>query len=543
MYKGLKMSNIKKWLKYSLVLLAAVGLLWGFSKPVEAETVTVQGVNSAPTVTASSLDGAISLSWPPVLNAQMYRYRVQQTGQTWGSWNFIGLNTSVTVNGLTNGVQYSIAVGTKRNDVWRNEWTIVTLTPSQDSTTTPPDNTDGGGDGTTTPPQATLELHDYAQELGVNSIPSLSSSFNRPCVADLNGDGRLDILWSQHKVKPLNVFYGNAQNTFTRQTNNGVVQSDNHGCAVADFDHDGRLDIFAQDGACNGSCLKTDRLYMQLPKGTYKRKDWLMGPQTYDRSRSSTVLDVNNDGWMDVFVTASAGIAGTGSQGPGSTHRILINQGLNSKGVWAGLKETTMGVERSHWDADCAEAADLDNDGYTDIVACETQEAFFYKNNGGQNFTAYPLNFSMDNLHGVTFKDINKDGWVDMLLAYTDRFELRYNDHGTFDTAALTVPLKFGFDVVTPDIDGDGDYDIYIIQALSNQDPASDGAHVLYLQDSSLPDVTWQRVNVPQPIRGAGDKAAVLPNFRGSGKDAVLIGNGGQWDTHGPRQVIALSGL
>lgn len=194
------MKNIKKRLQFILILIGVVGLVWGFSKPVEAETVTVQGVNSAPTVTATSLDGAISLSWPPVINAQMYRYRVQQTGQTWGSWNFIGLNTSVTVKGLTNGVQYSIAVGTKRNDVWRNEWTTVTLTPNKDDTA-PPEDTSGGEDGTTNPPQANLELHDYAQELGVNSIPTLSSSFNRPCVADMNRDGRLDIIWYRHCLK------------------------------------------------------------------------------------------------------------------------------------------------------------------------------------------------------------------------------------------------------------------------------------------------------------------------------------------------------
>ena len=50
----------------------------------------------------------------------------------------------------------------------------------------------------------------------------------------------------------------------------------------------------------------------------------------------------------------------------------------------------------------------------------------------------------------------------------------------------------------------------------------------------------WARIPIPQPNRGCGCNAEVVEDFRHTGADAVLVGNGGSWDIKGPRQVLAI---
>ena len=128
------------------------------------------------------------------------------------------------------------------------------------------------------------------------------------------------------------------------------------------------------------------------------------------------------------------------------------------------------------------------------------------------------------------------------MLVRDESVEIRFSNEGQFESVGWVTPVTEGYEAVTPDIDGDGDRDLIIVQAQSGQDPASNGAHQLWINVDGFGG-QWARVHIPQPHRGAGDKAQVFENFRGSGRDAVLIGNGGNWDTKGPRQWLAIDDL
>ena len=505
-----------------------------FASPVQASVTVEGGSGTSPDLTATAQDGAILLEWDPVNGAQKYRYRYKLASEEWVGFSgtiIPATELSVTIDGLTNDTEYTVAVGTRKNDKWINDWTEIDIAPTDDPGD-PGGGDPGGGDpGGGDPP--TFELHDYVDEIGLTATPRITSSFSKPCVIDVDDDGDLDVLWSVHKSEPLNFYRGDGDGTYTEWTQSGVDKHDNHGCLVADFDNDGDLDIFGPAGACQGTCNKNDRLWLQKNNGKFDVKSWQMGPKTTDRSRDSVLTDFNNDGWMDIFISASAVAGGQ------SHHRLMINQGIGNDGFWAGFAEGSVGVEQSQGNSSCAAADDLNNDGFDDLLVCEVNRMHMFVNNAGVNFSPYPATFNMDDVKGVSTSDINNDGWADLLIARESAFEIRLNDQlGGFETISYSRPLVFGHEVVTPDIDGDGDLDIYILQALSDQDPASDAAHMLLLNDSGDAS-TWERVDVPQPERGAGDKAEILPDFMGSGHDAVLIGNGGQWDTKGPRQVIA----
>src|SRR5687767_1231537 len=95
------------------------------------------------------------------------------------------------------------------------------------------------------------------------------------------------------------------------------------GVGIADFNNDGHQDIFF----CGN--LVPNRLY--LNKGSFHFEDISAqaGVQIADRwSSGVAVADINNDGWMDMYVCAT--------MHPDSANRrnmLFINNGLNERGI------------------------------------------------------------------------------------------------------------------------------------------------------------------------------------------------------------------
>ncbi len=73
-----------------------------------------------------------------------------------------------------------------------------------------------------------------------------------------------------------------------------------------------------------------------------------------------------------------------------------------------------------------AAAADMDNDGRTDLIVCRTNGVFLYKNEG-ETFSSSKLNIPFNEKStplSVTLADINKDGHLDMYVAAYIKVEL-----------------------------------------------------------------------------------------------------------------------
>ena len=129
--------------------------------------------------------------------------------------------------------------------------------------------------------------------------------------------------------------------------------------AFADFDHDGRPDIFVTNDTV------PNFLFRNNGDGTFAEIATAAGVSVPDTGRpvsgmGADVQDVDNDGWEDIVMTALAG----------ETFPLFRNDGRGGfveATQSSGLAALT--VKRSGW---CVVAADVDNDGWKDIFSANS---------------------------------------------------------------------------------------------------------------------------------------------------------------------------
>lgn len=129
-------------------------------------------------------------------------------------------------------------------------------------------------------------------------------------------------------------------------------------------------------------------------------------------SRSVNFVDVNNDGWEDLFI----------SNGPssGQNNFLYINQG---DGTFTSL--TNDPIVQDGAKSDGATFADIDNDGDIDayVVTWYGQQNFLYRNQGNGSFLLDKdptLTTQGTYSETASWGDVNQDGWLDLFLTNSE---------------------------------------------------------------------------------------------------------------------------
>ena len=226
--------------------------------------------------------------------------------------------------------------------------------------------------------------------------------------ADLNNDGNLDI-FSCHDIAP-NVYYlnDNAANLTYYQTGvtpgamNLGASGGNYATLFTDFDNDGDSDVFISK--CSGPPCE---LIRNDGNGVYTNISATAQINvTPIQTWSSAIADFDNDGDMDIIITASAG-----------THRFFRNELNTSNSVEEAYTNITAG---SGWDTNTSTnidniAYDFDNDGRVDVLGAGGKIMF----NQGNNVFA-PVSYSGISVGAVG--DLNNDGFLDIQNGTTIRY-------------------------------------------------------------------------------------------------------------------------
>jgi hypothetical protein len=181
-------------------------------------------------------------------------------------------------------------------------------------------------------------------------------------------------------------------------------------------------------------------------------------------SRSVNWVDVNNDGFLDLFV--SNGLEG------GENNNLYINNGPDSG--YTFRKITGSPIVFDHLPSDGASWGDYDNDGDADAVVVAWYDSInvFYSNNGNINFTNVTTpTLGSDRGYSETcsWGDYDNDGNLDLYVSNSggDFRNFLYRNTGTGLFARITagsiVQDQFRSRGVTwVDYDNDGDIDMFV---------------------------------------------------------------------------------
>lgn len=177
-------------------------------------------------------------------------------------------------------------------------------------------------------------------------------------------------------------------------------------------------------------------------------------------SRSVNIIDVNNDGWEDVFI----------SNGPngGDVNFLYLN---NGDGSFTKLNNDDIANTPGSYDG--ATFGDYDNDGDPDafVVTWYGEKNHFFRNNGNGTFTEEPtITPAIPGTYSETasWGDYDLDGWLDLYVSNSDgdfkNLLYHNNGDGTFTkmfSGQQSTDAKATRGVTWIDFDLDGDNDLY----------------------------------------------------------------------------------
>jgi hypothetical protein len=199
---------------------------------------------------------------------------------------------------------------------------------------------------------------------------------------------------------------------------------------IGDFNHDGKLDVAACDGASNTVAIL-------LGNG-----DGTLGPPTAFSVGAFpiaiSVADFNNDHNLDLVVANQND----------NTVSVLLGKG---NGAFQLVKTYNVGASPSS-----VTTADFNNDGNTDF-AVATTGTYIFLGNGDGSFGA-PKAYPAIGGNAIVAADLNGDGKADLITGAWGVSVLWGNGDGTFRISDYAVPYVAG--IAIGDFNGDGKPDI-----------------------------------------------------------------------------------
>ena len=349
-------------------------------------------------------------------------------------------------------------------------------------------------------------------------------------VGNLNGDVWPDLVFANGSGEESFIYFGSDQG-YDEENRLTLPTNAPHAVELKDIDNNGSLDIiFANE--------KDDHSFAYLNVSGKFSPENRIEFETYS-AKDVVVNDYNKDGFADLFFTNHQySLSGD----PNLANRLIDSYlyfgsaaGFNSKNR---LSIPTIGA----WGAN---AADLNKDGWTDLLVCNFQEHYSYEVpsfiywNGPKGFSSTRRTPLYEHgAQGNAIADLDGDGNLDIIITsmmgnsrgdYDPNYLYWGNEKGLYSSKnRLELPGREAYEQAMADLDDDGQTDILII----NRGETTRKINELFIYWNNQNDFTsWNMSGLPVN-EGVGVEVAdldrdgfldiIISNFKSLTKDTTI---------------------
>jgi hypothetical protein len=306
---------------------------------------------------------------------------------------------------------------------------------------------------------------------------SIAGTYSHPQLADLDGDGDLDLMVGQ-SGGTFSYFENTGSKTapaFAASTSFSGVATASYPCApgFGDLDGDGDIDMFGSEVGGYGAVTYFQNTGAAAPTLLFTQKTGVSQAPNKPFFSGSAAGDLDGDGDLDLITGDSYGsLAYSQNTGGISSPGFASTTTLSGLSIASGTTKPAM--------------ADLDGDGDLDVVVGDTYGSFTYFVNTGTPLA--PAFTSTTALSGLTitpgpgfgyttdpvFGDLDGDGDLDAIVGEMYGQLLYFQNTGSVTNPAFAASTTLtGFSDVgfysapaLGDYDGDGDLDLLVGEQL-----------------------------------------------------------------------------
>ena len=376
------------------------------------------------------------------------------------------------------------------------------------------------------PGTAKIDVRDVAADAG---LPALSTTWGA-VVADFDQDGRDDIFLSRHGKRAKLYLHSDA----------GYVDSDvrfkggdRHGCAAADVDGSGLPDLYCTFGALRGLGIKANQLWLD-PAGPEPLLHPTVGGaiEPFGRGRFPLFIDIDDDGHRDLLI----GQEPNRPDGLVSVNRAYVRTGP------AAFEPVPLPTFDEGLNPESMATGDVDGDGREDVLivhrdprASEPRSGVrLYLNHGNRTFEDASSAYGLDSARGIDAALVALDDGasLDLVLVTGDRVRVLLNSGGSFEQT-FERRTSAAVAVAAGDADGDGDQDLYVLRDKSK----GGGGDMILLNGGD--GRSFEELTAPAVSGGTADDVfAIDYDQDGTTEFLALNGRGGE---DGPVQLISVA--
>src|SRR5665213_1019170 len=272
----------------------------------------------------------------------------------------------------------------------------------------------------------------------IDSAPLTGGNPISVVAADVNGDGKEDLITANYGTNTLTVLTNNGSGRFVLASSPSLgVQP--RSVVAADVNGDGKMDLITANASANALLVLTNN----------GSGGFVLSTLTFVGTSPISVVaaDINGDGKVDLI----------SANYDADTLTVLTN---NGSGKFELASSPTVGTSPSS-----VVAADVNSDGIMDLICAieDDDELEVLLGTGGGNFVAHSFSSTDTNPQSIAAADVNGDGKVDMITANLNGGTLTVltnNGGGTFGSNATLTAGYQTPSVVAADVNGDGKVDL-----------------------------------------------------------------------------------